>query len=61
MLYKKFKRLTFPKNVHTLNTIIYFCDSMTLVRIDIIGFRTRDCFGKESVLQPLVRIDLFEA
>ena len=61
MLYKKFKRLTFPKNEHTLNTKIYFCDSRILVRIDIIGFRTRDRFGKESVLQPLVRIDLFEA
>ena len=61
MLYKKLTRLTFSKNVHTLNTRIYFCDSRTLVQIDIIGFRTRDRFGKESVLQPLVRIDLFEA
>ena len=30
MLYKKFTGLAFPKNVHTLNTRIYFCDSRTL-------------------------------
>ena len=30
MLYKKFAGLAFPKNVHTLNTRIYFCDSRTL-------------------------------
>ena len=71
MLYKKFTRLTFPKNVPTLKTRTLVrsgllseadsCPKRTLVRIDIIGFQTRDRFGKESVLQPLVRIDLFEA
>ena len=37
MLYKKFTLLTFPKNVHTLNTRIYFCDSMTLVRSGLLS------------------------
>ena len=30
MLYKKFTGLAFPKNMHTLNTGMYFCDSRTL-------------------------------
>ena len=67
MLYKKFARLTFPKNAHTLNTRIYFCDSRTLVRSGLLsesissGFGQETASEKEFVLQPLVRIDLFEA
>ena len=59
MLYKKFERLTFPKNVHTLGYI--FAILGLLSESILSGFGQETASEKESVLQPLVRIDLFEA
>ena len=48
MHYKKFKRLTFPKNVHTLKTKKYFCDSRTLVRSGLLSESILLGFGQET-------------
>ena len=48
MLYKKFLRLTFSKNVHTLNTRIYFCDSRTHVRSGLLSESILSGFGQET-------------